>query len=158
MGYVVFRTVQNTLLLPPGGILGPEATGYTDFEPMAGLVCYLVLPLADNPLRPLGLSDLLCTVPQTRSPTDAPQNFMLKLNESHVAELTWSAAPGGAVGSYLLFTTDGPPTLLAGGITRTTRAAPSFTCYLLVALRGGTIGNTDVLCGLPGIATLADRR
>jgi hypothetical protein len=156
LGYWIYRSEGNALL-PRSGPLGRNVTSFVDFEPTTGRPCYVLLPLADNPPRVLGLSDLLCAVPQTGSATGSPQSFTLRLNQSRVAELSWTGPSGGGQDGYLLVSTDGPPALIDATATRTTRPIAGFTCYALLALRGGVpMGNTDFLCGVPGVATLAD--
>ena len=107
-------------------------------------------------------SDMLCLVPNGASAVGAPQDLALRLDQSRTARLSWVAPQGGGQDGYILvaFRIDGaaPPAIinLTGGATATTHdTAGSETCYILFATAGGNVlGNTDVLCAIPGFATV----
>jgi len=45
---------------------------------------------------------------------------------------------------------------LGGGVTSTTQAVTAAgTCFQLIAFKGANFGTSDVLCGVPGVSTLA---
>lgn len=87
----------------------------------------------------------------------APGDFTIRLNQSFVASFTWTA-PSGQDG-YLLAPLGGAPVAVAGTATSTTYTLSGPTCFALIATSGGTaIGITDVLCGIPGVATVGAAR
>jgi hypothetical protein len=156
-GYVIARLGSLSTLLPLGGSLPSSTTSYTDTFAIAGLLtCYMVLPFAGSPPAAIANSDLLCLVPNVRSPTSAPTNFTIRFNESSTAHLSWGPPPGGHDGYALLVlgAEQAPPILLGAASTATTHETGGQPrCYMLIAGTGGVpSGHTDVLCGLPGLA------
>jgi hypothetical protein len=95
-------------------------------------------------------------IPNARSPTGAPADFTLRLNESSTAHLSWGPPAGGHDGYTLLVLgpDQAPPILLGAAVTATTHdTGGQPRCYVLMAESGGVAsGNTDVLCGVPGQA------
>lgn len=157
-GYAVARfTSAGVAILPSSGLLGAHATELVDSSPPPGPVCYLLLPIGKSPATPLGLSDLLCTVPGTRSATGVPQNLTLTLEETNVARLTWSAPASGAGDGYAIFLlpTGGQFHRFGSGRTSASLELSGFTCFMVAPTSGGRpIGNSDVVCGMPGVSTL----
>jgi hypothetical protein len=158
-GYLVLRWAPggSTIVLPPGGTPLPATTSsYSDPAPPADPACYATLPFEGS--RALAISDLLCLVPNSASPTGAPGAFTLRLDESRTASLTWTS-PGVQEGYVLVaFRADGgaPPTLIPlaiGATSRTHETGGAPTCYTLFAMAGGAArGNSDILCAIPDIA------
>lgn len=137
--------------------LPAAAFKYSDTTAENGTVyCYVLA--ATGPSGLLGLSDLVCGLTGQQSGTVIAGNFALTLRQSTNALITWTEPAGGA-DSYLLVTIplDGaPPTNLAipAGATATLRPVISAgTCFQLVAFKGAAFGQTNVLCGVPGVAT-----
>ena len=122
------------------------------------MYCYVLAALNGPTL--LGLSDLLCGMTGQAGGTVIPQNFALKLGQTVNATMTWTAPAGGA-DSYLLqrIPLDGSPITavpLGGGVTSTTEAVTEAgTCFQLIGFKGAGFGTSDVLCGVPGVSTLA---
>jgi hypothetical protein len=158
--YVVARFAGSagTILPGPGSYLPAAATQFTDTTAVAGqLTCYMLLPLDAEGL--LAASDLLCTVPNSRSAAGAPANAMVQLNQSTMATVAWS--PPGSQTGYWLWTIplDGSPQgvvqlpAVARRAMHETRGVP--TCYVVLALTGAVVtGNSDVICAIPGRSTL----
>jgi hypothetical protein len=105
----------------------------------------------------LSTSDLLCFV-RAGGGFAAPQALTLKLNRSNIATLAWSAP--GVQSDYVLIAAPlngARPRIMPLGSQTTaatddTLGAP--TCYLVVAhVNGATLGLTNLLCGIPGIAS-----
>jgi len=155
-GYAVARITGGTTTILPG-TLPPTATQTTDASAPSGqLSCFVLLPLNGSAVA--GVSDVECSIPNTRSATGAPV-AMVQLNQGTMATVGWSA-PAGAT-SYALYVIplNGTPSSivpLSGVLRRTmheTGGAP--TCYVVFALTGGSVsGNSDVLCAVPGSSTL----
>jgi photosystem II stability/assembly factor-like uncharacterized protein len=153
-------TVQASYLL--ARIL-PQGSGFVPLEPTASSYldatpgpspCYLLLAL-DRTGSVIGRSDLFCAVRGTRSATGAPQDFTIQLNQSAVASLSWSGAPGGGQDAYVLLPLGGPASVLGGTATRTTQRLTGATCFILLPTRSGqALGLSDILCGVPGVSTL----
>jgi hypothetical protein len=157
-GYLVARgSVPEDPFVPP--TLPGSAVTYSDTgASTATLYCYIIIPL--DQVTPLGLSDALCLLPNTRSGVTIPGEFTLRLNESMTASLSWLTAPGANGYVLVAIPMNGAPArasvLGANEVTATDPTGGVPTCYLLVAASGTTpIGNTDILCAVPGAATLA---
>ena len=158
-GYVVARIVgATTTILPPGSSLPAAATDFTDTGATPGqFTCYVLVPFGGT--GSLGLSDALCTVPDTASSTGAPPNARIQLEQSNMATLTWSS-PGGQTGYVLRvipLNGSAPSNVLLPALaTRAmhdTGGAP--TCYVVLPLSGTSVtGNSDALCAVPGVSTL----
>jgi hypothetical protein len=157
-GYVVYRHSQVLAVLPLLGPLPAEATSFLDTSArfLNGPACYVLIPTGVNP--PV-LSDVLCVVLHTRSPVGGPQQVAIRLDQSSTATLTWSAPLLGGQTGYLLYTlgdTLTAPVVLAGSATSASVAMQGPTCFLLIVLSGTTAtGNGDIVCGVPGVATVA---
>lgn len=156
-GYLILRLGAAPAVLPVGSPLPAGATSYLDSTSLflAGTVCYVLLPLGTSPQA---LSDLLCVVLNTGSATGAPQSFSIRLDQSSVATLGWTAPAGGGQLLYALVPL-GPgqtPIVLPATATSATHTLSGPTCYVLLVATAGGIRNTDVLCGVPGVSTLAD--
>jgi len=156
VGYVVVRlSAQGTTLLPFGAPFPSTATSHADVPP-PGLTCYIVVPIRAEGTGPPVNSDPVCALTNTHSATGAPQDFTLRLNESNVATLSWTAPPGGGQDGYLLARFGKAPILLDAQATGTTDLMTGMTCYAVIAMRGGVpVGNSDVLCGIPRTPSLA---
>jgi uncharacterized repeat protein (TIGR01451 family) len=168
-GYRLFRSSGGTVtaLPAPGATLPRNAGSFTDPAPVAGqLNCYLLVPVGPGGTA-LGLSDVVCIVPGTRSGTVIPGHFTLRLNQGPIASMNWTPPvfPPVPQPVYRLtaFPAGAPPrttfppaaAYLTSSTTDDTGGVP--TCYVLavVELPGQTsFGNTDLLCGVPGVATL----
>jgi uncharacterized repeat protein (TIGR01451 family) len=159
-GYFVGRIADGvTTIFPPGGAPLPAGTtGFVDPSPVAGEAnCYTVAPV-DASGQPYGLSELVCLIPNTASPSGAPVSFSLRL-DGQLAHFTW-AHPGGqtayALYAYPLNGTPSRRRIINGastGFAESTGGVP--TCFVLVAANGATaLGNTDALCAVPGVSTL----
>jgi virginiamycin B lyase len=152
-GYAVARLTGSALsMLPAAGPLSPDATSFLDVGPPGGLSCYAVLPLGTNPQA---LSDVLCAAPGLRTATGSPENVTLRLNQSSMATLTWTAPLAGGHDGYAVVTLGGPALVLNGAATTTSIAISGPTCYVVAALRGGAIlGHSDFVCGIPHMSNL----
>ena len=140
--------------------LPAAAKTYTDAAAVNGVVyCYVLVPLAVGG-APLGLSDLECAMTGMAGGAVIPGAFTLALNQSPTASMTWTTPPGGA-DSYLMavIPLDGSPATfppLLGSATSYSLAVTSAgTCFQLVAFKGAGVGQTNVLCGVPGVSTLS---
>lgn len=161
-GYDVLRLNGADLtILPTAGPLSATATAYTDTVPPTDqLDCYTVAPL--NGATALGMSDLDCRLSWFQSAVGAPGNFSVGLNQSMIATLAWTA-PGGQTAYVLGRLTPNvagatwqTATLAGGATSATVSIGAQVTCFVLLAESGQTIlGNTDILCGMPGLATFA---
>ncbi len=142
--------------------LPATATTSTDTSPPTQaeepLPCYVLLVM--NGSNVVAASDALCALIGLMSPSDSPTNFALSLNQGNTASLRWGA-PGGQSG-YTLYAIPlsaggqiAQIPLGAGATSATHNTGGTLTCYLLAALNssGATAGLTDMLCGLPGIAS-----
>lgn len=159
-GYLIVRQgfpSGTATVLPAAATPLPAATtSYTDVSTLTETAyCYVLLPVSSTVL---GMSDVVCILPNTRAGTSRPGNFTLRLNQSSVASLTW-IAPGGQDGYILVAVPlDGTPQTTvslgaeATGATFNTMGVPA--CFALVATQGSAFGNGDVVCGIPGLATL----
>ncbi len=155
-GYLVVRLGGTApAVLPTTGPLPANATSFFDSAPSPGFNCYIVVALGGITGGGIGTSDLLCAVPGTRSAVGSPQGFTLRLNQSSVASLSWTGPLGGGFNGYLLAPLGGTPVPLAGSATSATVALSGPTCYVLFATASGTpVGNSDIVCGIPGASTL----
>lgn len=155
-GYSIVRfSATEATILPPTGPLAATATSYTDNSRLVGFSCYVLLPLDGG--SPIGASDLLCVIPNTRSATGAPQEFTLRLQQSNVASFTWTSPPGGGQDGYVLVLLGASAIRLSGTATAAVHSMSGPTCYVLVATSGSRpTGNTDGVCGVPGFSTLGN--
>jgi hypothetical protein len=154
--YLLLRiTPSGVVALPPAGqTLAATATSYTDVgllvEP---LTCYLLLMLREGAV--IASSDLLCTLARVRS-GQAPVDFTMWLSQSAQARLSWAAPAGSAPTGYVVLVLGGEPRAVPLGVGQTvlvdeTGGGP--TCYVvLTVVDGEIVGNTDALCGVPGLA------
>jgi hypothetical protein len=151
-GYTVARLSGSALnVLSTFGPLPANATTYTDTT-ATGPNCYALFVLGTNPQ---GISDFVCDLVGYHTPTGAPQNFTLALNQSSSASLSWSPPATGGQDGYVLVQLGGSGQTLTGDTTRASAAMSGLTCYVLGATSGGTLlGYTDILCGLPGFTNL----
>lgn len=146
-------------------LLGPEAPAVTSFDdatvPPGTFNCYIVAPVDSVGL--LGLSDLLCAQSGFAGGSAMPGGFTLGLNQTATATLSWTAPAGGADGyTLLVIPLNGAAVTtvaLAGSATSSAQATGgSPACYVLFAVQGAASGNTNMLCGFPGVATLSSAR
>jgi endo-1,4-beta-xylanase len=151
-GYVIARfSAAGATLLPPVP-LPASATSFTDPSTSTGAACYLLLPLGSS--GALGNSDLLCVVSNTRSGGGAPRDIAISLNQTSTATLTWLPPVSGAT-AYLLVPSSGPPISLAGTATGASHSLAGPTCYAVFAFSGPSfVGNSDLVCGIPGLSSL----
>ncbi len=157
-GYTLLQYNTSTAaanLIP----LAAGLTSYSDAAAVNGVMyCYVLVPT--GPGGALGLSDLLCGMAGIEIGTVIPNAFALMLGGTANATVTW-AAPAGGADSYLLqrIPLDGSPitnVALGGGATTTAQAVTTAgTCFQLIAFKGAGFGTSDVLCGVPGVSTLA---
>lgn len=158
-GYTLLKyntsTAVATLIAIAAG-----ATSYSDTAAANGVVyCYALA--ATGPAGLLGLSDLECALTGQQTGSVIAGNFRLALNQTSNATLTWTAPPGGA-DAYLLVVIplDGTPnttvSLGSAAVSRVQALSPAGTCFQLTAFKGTSFGLTDVLCGVPGVSTLAN--
>ena len=146
-------SASGTALLPASGLLPANVNTLTDPSPAAGLNCYLLVVM--GPSTPIGTSDLLCAIPGTKSASGGPRLFTIQLNESNAASFTWVEPLSGGQDGYLLQPSTGTAVTLPATTTTTAYVINGTTCFALVATaRGSAMGNSDVLCALPGLARL----
>jgi photosystem II stability/assembly factor-like uncharacterized protein len=149
-------------VLPSDGSLLPApAQSIQDTSVLSQLAyCYQVVPWGTS--SALGHSDRECVVPATGSATGGPKAFTLRMNQGSMATLTWTG-PGGQ-DAYLLEAlplNGSAPRFVpfAGTATRAvdnTGGVP--TCYLIApTLKGSALGQSEMLCGLPGSAALTSQ-
>jgi hypothetical protein len=151
-GYTIARLSGGALtLLPPQG-LGPFETRFLDMAAPPGPDCYFVLALGTNPQA---ISDLECAFVGFHTPTGAPQDLTLRLNQSTNTSLSWSPPTGGPVDSYAVVVLGGPVIPFAADVTSANVATNGLTCYAVAAIQSGAVsGYTDIVCGLPGFSNL----
>jgi hypothetical protein len=113
----------------------------------------------------LGVSDVLCSLPNSAAGAARPQGLTLQLNQSSTATLNWSAPVGGVYDGYQLrvIPLGGGPSqtsnLAAVATTTTHNTGGQPTCYELLTMSGGVpVGRADLLCGIPGVGTLGQSR
>jgi hypothetical protein len=156
-GYLLARiTGPSLVVLPPGGPLPATATSFVDTAPPPGLSCYFGAALNPSGSGALGVTDLLCDVPNVRSLFWAPQSLRLQLNQSSVASLVWTGPQGVIYDGYVLVPLGGTPITLPASATSQSLSLSGPTCFVLFVTRfGAVVGNSDVVCGVPGVSTLA---
>ncbi|MGI8912441.1 MAG: hypothetical protein ACR2JY_01415 [Chloroflexota bacterium] len=160
-GYAVLRissggTTNLTVPSLPAG-----ATSFVDSTSLTGpFACYVVVPV-NGMGAALGQSDLLCDLPGYQSASGVPTNFSIALDQSPLAGFTWGA-PAGEDGYVLVAVPSSGPqrqTILTNvAVSTSDNTGGQETCYLLASLASGgstVLGNTDLLCGLPGFSTLS---
>jgi photosystem II stability/assembly factor-like uncharacterized protein len=163
-GYLVYRTDETTgvpTILPPGGPLMADATNYTDPGPLTSgdVYCYVLLAMSGSTV--IGNSDQLCLIWDSRTATGTPRRFSVQLNQSTRATLTWLPPSEGTQDAYTLYIVplDGSaprfqslPGTATSAMDNTTNIP---TCYVLFPSAAGIdLGQSDVLCGIPGQATV----
>jgi len=153
-GYSILRLGGGTLsTLPVSGSLPASATSFTDPSAPPGFNCYVVVPQGTNPQA---FSDLQCAYMGFHSAVGSPQNFTLRLNQSSTGSLTWVAPSSGGTDSYLLLTLGVGAQTVGGSVTNANLPTNGATCYAVGALSNNVlVGYTDLLCGVPGFATLS---
>lgn len=160
-GFDVLRISNAGSTLLNGGPLPATTTAIADTPPASDQYdCYVVVALSSSAV--LGNSDVLCRLPHIQSGPVVPSEYSIGLAQTQNAMLTWGL-PVGQTGFALASLTPEAP-----GATWQVYTFPGnttgvdfydlngqMTCYLLVAQSGTTpIGNTDVLCALPGQSSL----
>jgi hypothetical protein len=138
--------------------LPASATSYADTSPLSDpSYCYMLFPVQGTPASPVGSSDLLCSV--TGFGTGAPPGaFSLQLT-GQSARLTWSPPPFALGSSYTVLALSGDGVravpVPSGTYSLLDDTEGMMTCYAVYAVLDGTaVGNTDILCGWPGLAQL----
>ena len=149
-GYLIARLAGGTVVLLP--VQPPSATSYFDQPRQGGLNCYLLLALGTP-----GVSDLLCVLVGTGAAMGAPQETTLRLNDSQVASLTWRGQLGGGQRAFFVVAFGARTQVLgplpSSATTATHDTGGAFSCYAVVAQGDLATGNSDVLCGAPGVST-----
>ncbi len=158
-GFNLVRSGTNPAVIPGGG-LPPTATQFLDPGTQGFLgqpFCYVLQPTG---IGGNFLSDYLCTLANTRSFTNTPRNFTIRLNQSNTASFTWNEPIEGGQTGYILFPLgelggSTAPRVLSGSATSTSHLMQGPTCFVLLVLNGNTSrGNSDVVCGVPGIGNI----
>jgi hypothetical protein len=158
-GYAVVRADLATgasTTFPAAGLLPATTTNFTDPAPDgAQFPCYVAI--AAGTAGAVGVSDLLCAVDGLQAGAGAPGGFTLALEQSPLAHLSWMAPTVAGVAALRLhvfpFAGAGRSVHLPASVTSATDdTGGQPQCYLLVAedSAGGALGNTDLLCGIPG--------
>jgi hypothetical protein len=160
-GYVVVQLPLDggpATLLPPAGTIPAAASGqFDDATPPLPSRCYVLLPLGGS--GTLGQSDVLCLLSGIRV-GDTLTEYTLRLDQSPTATLRWILAGGfTATGLALLAVPlDGGParvqTLPPDAMSATDATGGVPTCYVLFVETPFGTGNSEALCGIPGLATL----
>jgi hypothetical protein len=156
-GYVIVRFGPQTTVLPAGGPLPANATTFEDpfAKLLGGTVCYVLVPTG---VAPAVVSDILCYVPNARSPIGAPESIAVRLDQSSTATVTWTAPTFGTPTNYLVFAlgaTPTVPTFLPATTTSASIPISGTTCFVVLALTGPTAtGISDMVCAVPGVATV----
>ncbi len=154
-GYLLARLGTFPATLPPSGPLPANATTYTDSLSTLGISCYVLVALGGSPPAAIANSDGLCLLPNVRSASRAPTDFTIRLNEGPIAQLSWGPPIGGHDGYALvvLGSAQPPASLPAAATSASDNTGGASRCYVLFATSAGApVGNTDALCGIPGIA------
>jgi len=135
----------------PSGPLAANATSFTDTTAPAGANCYVLLPLGTTPAR----SDLVCIRVEFGSFVGAPRNFTLRLNQSSIASLTWTAPKDTTVSGYQVVALGKAQVILDPNTTSLNVPITALTCFVVSTVdNGGVSGFTDAECGLPGFSNL----
>jgi sugar lactone lactonase YvrE len=150
-GYVIARlNASGVTTLTPNGL----TTSFLDQTAPQGLNCYLLLPQGTSAMV---RSDLECATLGGQSLFGSPQNFTIRLNESNTATMSWTSPSGNLQDSYVLVQAGGANTVLPATATSASVQITGTTCFALIAVRLGTAyGNTDFVCGVPGIQNLTN--
>ena len=149
-GYLIARFSEAGVdVLPSAGSpLPASAVMYSDGLTSTGAVCYELFALGGG--GTLGNSDVLCKLNNVAAGA-APGNFTVRLHESSLASFTWS--PSGSPTGYALRAIGGELIALGGATTTASMSIAAPTCFVLLAFTGAALlGNTDVVCALPGYA------
>lgn len=133
-------------------VLGGNAINSTDTEPLVDPGrCYELIPVTVT--GPLGNSDILCTIPGTRSATGAPEKFSIRLNEGDRATLEYFTNDLGVEGYILviLSTRGNSVKFLPRGTTMTTETTDGIPTFFLLApiKQGQPAGASEILGGIP---------
>lgn len=141
-------------------IIGPLAEdSYLDRPPTTDQYdCYVVAPL--NGATVVGVSNMLCRIPHIQSASGVPSDFTINLGSTPTATLFWdNISVNQSAYQLLAIPLDGSANRVInlasffGSYSDAT--AGKFTCYILTAFSGGSaVGNTDAICGDPGVSTL----
>jgi hypothetical protein len=151
-GYVLARLTNNVVSVPAPN-LPASATSFVDTTAPGGLNCYLLFSIGTSAAAQ---SDLECAAMGFHTPSGAPDNFTLRLNQSNTATLSWVAPPGVAFDSYLFVPFGGSPQVLPVGMTSVPVPIAGPTCFAVGLVNNGALlGYSDMLCGFPGASTLA---
>src|SRR5439155_26669126 len=104
LGYLLLSLSASGLTFLPSGA-APLPASATSFAEVAVLTdpmyCYMLLPVQGAPLVAIGNSDVLCTLTGLRTIL-APGGFTVRLNESNLATLTWTAFQSDPSVDYVL--------------------------------------------------------
>ena len=163
-GFRISRTdffTSTTVVLPPGGPLPGNATSYFDTSVAATtLYCYFVTPLSATGAASAA-SDTECAMTGVKNGAVVPADFSLSLGQSATTTLGWKPPVGGADNFLLIVLPLGggaSSSVALNGVTRgisREEATTGPTCYVLAGIKGAAVGNTDLLCSVPGLSTFA---
>jgi hypothetical protein len=152
-GYIIARLADGQFtLLPSGAVLPGTATSYLDTAPPAGLTCYALVALSSGEV--MGNSDPLCWLPRTQSPGGGQAGFTIQIRESRLVDFSWTGPCGSAC---VLLRFGSSPLLLPATTTGTSAFITAPTCFTLLSTTGpSALGNTDIVCAVPGVARQVD--
>lgn len=153
---VRYNTITAAANLIP---LGAGVTSYNDPAGGVAMFCYVLAATTDGGVV-LGLSDLECALPGQESGGAMPTNFSLSLDQTTNATLTWTNAAGVTTLLLQVIPLDGSPITnvnLGPATTSTIQpvVAPEGTCFQLLPFTAAALSTSNVVCGIPGISTLA---
>lgn len=154
-GYVLLRFNMDSGTTTELGPIGGSALTFNDSGAFSETVyCYVLVPF-DGGGNMLGLSDLVCWVPNSNTLTFA---FTTRLNQSNIASLNWTAVAG--ADNYTLWAVplDGsaPRERLIRDVNATDNTGGVNTCYYVVPVQGGSpMGQSTMECAFPGVSTMS---
>ena len=157
IGYNLYVLSERGLsILPQGRMLDRISAVYTTESTVEPRACYMLV--AQGIDGPLGNSDILCAIRYFRSAIGAPRDFTISLNQSNIATLQWSAPSEGGQDGYLILPIGKDLIVLPGNATAVTfDTRGQLTCSIAGSFRNQElIGNTDILCALPGYSNIPD--
>jgi hypothetical protein len=154
--YLVARlSARGVTVLPTSGIPLPSTTtNFADSStPGVPVQCYTVLLVDGSPPALQGNSDVLCTSAGVRSASGAPEGFTIRLSTASTVSLIWAPPQTGGLDGYRLVPLGGMPLDLASSVLSQDQSISGPACFALLAMaHGAAIGNTELLCAVPGLA------
>ena len=158
-GYLVARFANGTTTILPSqnNPLPASATAFTDAGALSGQVnCYVVAPV-DAAGNTLGVSDMVCLVPNTASASGAPPTFTLQI-QGEGARMNWSPVVGATGYALFIYPQGSPSRMLKLRPNRTNwweQLNGVAACFVLAPANGTTLtGHSDMLCAVPGVRTV----